>query len=52
MSDTTSGTAGAAVKDTRPEYRCKTKCYWNGVLYREGDLVKSEKTPPVHFEKV
>ena len=47
--------ASKGSKDKGAEYKCVTKCYWNGRLYRENDVVvftEDVKDIPEHFEKV
>lgn len=36
------------------KYKCNTKCYFENVLYNEGDivLVSKDKKMPEHFSKV
>lgn len=33
------------------KYKCIRKCHYAGRLFREGDIVSFEKTPPNHFEQ-
>lgn len=47
--------ASKGSKDKGAKYKCVTKCYWNGRLYRENDIViftEDVKDIPEHFEKV
>lgn len=47
--------AKPAAADKTIDFVCVTKCYWDGTLYHEGDIVKvapgMKDKVPEHFEK-
>jgi hypothetical protein len=39
------------VKPAGGTYVCKTKCFWNGMIYNPGDKVEYKAGIPDHFVK-